>query len=180
VTKKTAASRYARATFDVALQERADLERIDAELTAFADLFARYPELEQPLVNPAVPIQRKRAAIVELTRRAGTSPIVAKLLALLAERDRLMLLTDLVAAYQDRLLDYRQVVRAEVVTAAPLGADAVQSIERRLGGVTRRTVRLQARVDPSIVGGLVARLGSTVYDASVLRQLQKLRERLSE
>jgi F-type H+-transporting ATPase subunit delta len=180
VTNRTAAHRYARALFDVALQEGADLERIDGELTTVTELFARYRELQEPLLNPAVPVTRKRAVMVELTQRLQPSPMVAKLLALLADRDRLVLLPDLLASYRERMLDHRHVVRAEVTTAEPIGADGAEAIARRLGQVTGRTIRLQTRVDPAIVGGLVAKVGSTVYDASVTRQLQKLRERLSE
>src|SRR5262249_61843716 len=117
MTSKTAAIRYARALFDVARQEQIDLERIERELAAFNDLFTQHPELKKVLLNPAVPVPRKRAALVELTTRARTSSIVSKLLALLAERDRLILLPELVASYRERLLDYRKIVRAEVTTA---------------------------------------------------------------
>ena len=109
MTNKTAATRYARALFDVALKERADLEQIERELEQFAGLFTQYPALEQVLLNPAVPVPRKRAAVGELTNRAQVTTTVAKLLALLAERDRLVLLPDLLAAYRERVLDYRKV-----------------------------------------------------------------------
>jgi F-type H+-transporting ATPase subunit delta len=178
VTNKTAATRYARALFDVALQERADLEQIDRELEQFAGLFRQFPALEKVLLNPAVPVQRKRAAVSELTSRAQVAPTVAKLLALLAERDRLVLLPDLLSAYRERLMDYRQVVRAEVTTAAPIDADRLSAIQRSLASVTGRSVTMSTRVDPAIIGGVVARVGSTVYDASVTRQLDRLRERL--
>ena len=180
MTNKTAAARYARALLDVAIKEKADLERIEQELADFARLLDAQPALEKVLLNPAVPVSRKRAVVVELTKLGKLSPIVAKLLALLAERDRLILIPDLVASYRDRLADYRKIVRAEVTTAAPLAPDRVQQIQKSLADVTGRTVSLQARVDPSIVGGLVARVGSVVYDGSVTRQLEKLRERLIE
>ncbi len=180
MTNKTAATRYARALLDVAVQEKANPELIEQELAAFVDLFSRYPLLARVLLNPAVPVQRKRAVVVELTRRATTSTTLAKLLALLADRDRLVLLPDLLAAYRDRLLDYRRVVRAEVTTAAPLASDRVRAIERSLAELTGRTVMLDARIDPAIIGGVVARIGSTVYDGSVTRQLQRMKERLVE
>jgi F-type H+-transporting ATPase subunit delta len=180
MTNKTAAARYARALLDVAIKEKADLERIEQELTDFAGLLDQQPALEKVLLNPAVPVPRKRAVVVELTTRAKFLPIVAKLLALLGERDRLILIPDLVASYRDRLADYRKIVRAEVTTATPLPPERVQQIQKSLAEVTGRTVSLQARVDPSIVGGLVARVGSVVYDGSVTRQLEKLRERLVE
>src|SRR5581483_4666436 len=127
-----------------------------------------------------VPVPRKRGAVVELTKAAKSSPIVAKLLTLLAERDRLVLLPDLLASYRDRLLDYRHVVRAEVTTASPLAAERATAIQTSLAKMTGRTVILDTKIDPAIIGGVVARIGSTVYDGSVTRQLQKMKERLVE
>jgi F-type H+-transporting ATPase subunit delta len=95
MSNKTAAIRYARALFDVAMKEQADLLRVEQELLAFNTLFDNQPTLKKVLLNPAVPVPRKRDAMVKLTERAQTSPIVAKLLVLLAERDRLILLPDL-------------------------------------------------------------------------------------
>jgi F-type H+-transporting ATPase subunit delta len=178
VTNKTAANRYARALLDVAVKEHANLDQLEADLAQFADLFTAYPALAKVLLNPAVPVPRKRAAVKELTAHAKTAPILAKLLALLAERDRLVLLPDLVAAFRERLMDYRHVVRAEVTTAEALDEPRRQAIQRSLASVTGRTVTVSTKVDPSIIGGLVARVGSTVYDASVTRQLQRMREQL--
>jgi F-type H+-transporting ATPase subunit delta len=180
MTNKTAATRYARAALDVAIKEKANLEQIEQELADFAGLLDAQPLLKKVLLNPAVPVPRKRAAVVDLMKQANFSPIVSKLLVLLAERDRLILMPDLVASYRDRLADYRQVVRAEVTTATSLAPARVQQIQKSLADVTGRSVTLQTRVDPSIIGGLVAKVGSVVYDASVTRQLQKLKERLVE
>jgi F-type H+-transporting ATPase subunit delta len=179
VTNKTAATRYARALLDVAVKEQANLEQIESELAEFVDLFTQYPALEKVLLNPAVPVPRKRAAVAELLNRAKLSPILAKLLALLADRDRLVLLPDLIASYRDRLMDYRHVVRAEVTTAAPIDASRVEAIQRGLAALTGRTVTMSTKIDPSIIGGVVARVGSTVYDGSVARQLQRMKEKLN-
>jgi F-type H+-transporting ATPase subunit delta len=180
VTNKTAAIRYARALLDVAVKERADLELIEHELSQFADLFAQYPLLEKVLLNPAVPVPRKRAAVADVLAQAKFTPIVTKLIALLADRDRLVLVPDLLKAYSDRLLDHRGIVRAEVTTATALDAGRTEAIERGLASLTGRQVLLATKIDPSIIGGLVARIGSTVYDASVTRQLEKMKERLTE
>src|SRR5262249_38086248 len=154
MTSKTAAIRYARALFDVARQEQIDLDRVERELAAFNDLFTQHPELKKVLLNPAVPVPRKRAAMVELTTRASVSPIVAKLLALLAERDRLILLPDLLASYRERMLAFQKIVRAEVTTAVPLATDQQQTIAQQLAQATGRTVTLTTTVDPTIIGGL--------------------------
>ena len=180
MTNKTAAIRYARALLDVAVKEQADLELIENELTQFADLFTQYPLLQKVLLNPAVPVPRKRAAVSDLLAKAKFTPIVSKLLALLADRDRLILVKDLLAAYSDRLLDHRGVVRAQVTTAVALDAPRAEAIRKGLATLTGRTVMLATNVDPSIIGGLVARIGSTVYDGSVTRQLEKMKERLTD
>ena len=180
MTNKTAAIRYARALLDVAVKEQADLELIENELSQFAELFTQYPLLEKVLFNPAVPVPRKRAAVADLLVQAKFTPIVTKLLALLADRDRLVLVPALLEAYSDRLLDHRGVVRAEVTTATALDAARTAAIQQGLASLTGRTVRLTTKIDPSIIGGLVARIGSTVYDASVTRQLEKMKERLVE
>jgi F-type H+-transporting ATPase subunit delta len=180
MTNKAAAIRYARALFDVAVKEQSDLEQIERQLAEFLDLFTQHPTLEHVMMNPAVPATRKRATVAELTTRLGIASVLAKLLALLAERDRLILLPDLLSTYRDKLLDHRQVVRAEVTTAAALTAERAQEVERRLAQATGRTVTVAARVDPAIIGGLVARVGSIVYDGSVSRQLEKIKNRLVE
>jgi len=180
MTNKTAALRYARALLDVGVKEKAPLEAIADELSGVVDLFKENPALEKVMLNPAVPVPRKRGAMVELTGRARLSPILSKLLVLLAERDRLVLLPDLLAAYRERLLDHQKVVRAEVTTAAPIGADRAQAIERSLARVTGRTIRLGTRTDPSIIGGVVARIGDTIYDGSVTTQLEKMKKRLTD
>ncbi len=180
MTNTTAANRYARALLDVAVKEKADLQQIEQQLGAFVDLFRANPALEKVLVNPAIPVQRKRGVIAELTKRAAPQPVLAKLLALLADRDRLVLLPDLAAAYRERLLDHLKVVRAEVTTAVSLPVDRTRALETSLAQLTGRTVVLSSKVDPSIIGGVVARIGSTIYDGSVTRQLEKMKQRLVE
>jgi len=180
VTNKTAATRYARALLDVAVKEQQDLTAIEHQLAEFAGLFTQYPALERVLVNPAVPAPRKRLVVEQLTARGKFVANVAKLLAMLAERDRLILVPDLLAAYRDRLQDHLNVVRAQITTAVPMAESRAKAVEQSLATATGRGVTLDARVDPSILGGIVARVGGTVYDASVSRQLQRMKERLVE
>ncbi len=180
MTNRTAATRYARALLDVAVKENADLDQVERELASIVALFAEYPALSAALLNPVVPVSRKRAATAELTTLARLTPMVTKLLGLLADRDRFVLVPDLLTAYRERLLDHRNVVRAEVTTTVALPADRAKAIEASLARATGRTVTLTTSVDPSLIGGVVTRIGSVVYDGSVARQLQKIRERLGE
>lgn len=180
MTNTTAAARYARALFDVAQKEGADLAGIESQLVGFAQLLEQHDTLGKVLHNPAVPAPKKKAAVAALVARLELSPILSKLLVLLAEKDRLTLVPLLRDSYRQRLLDARNVVRAEVTTAEAIAADKAADIERSLARATGHTIQLSTRVDPAIVGGLVARVGGTVFDASVTGQLQRLKQRLEE
>ncbi len=176
---RASASRYARALFDVALNE-SDPVQAERDLSAFASLLTSSPELQSVLTNPGVPVAGKRAVTEALTTRLEVSSPVRKLLALLAERDRLALVPDLIAVYRERLMEHQQIVRAEVTTAAPLSAERAAQLEQRLAQVTGRRVDVTTSVDPTIIGGIIARIGSTVYDGSVATQLSKIRQRLTQ
>ena len=179
MTSRAAGTRYARALFDVARKE-GDVQQAGQELASFTDFVARHDQLAKIFSNPAIPAAKKKAVVDQLMARAGSmSSVVRKLLLLLAERDRLVLLPDITAAYQTRLMEHAKVVRAEIVTAIGLPEDRVAALQQGLAQATGRQVQLESRVDPAIIGGAIARVGSTVYDGSVTRQLQKMKEALT-
>jgi F-type H+-transporting ATPase subunit delta len=180
VTPRTAAVRYARALFDVAQKEKLDLTRIDRELVEFGDLVKSHDGLARMFFNPAVPAPRKRAVVERLLVLSPLSPPVARLIVMLAERDRLSILEELTRAFRERVMEHQQIVRAEVTTAIPLSPDRVAALQNGIARATGRQVQLETRVDPSIIGGAVTRIGSTVYDGSVVAQLQKLKATLAE
>jgi F-type H+-transporting ATPase subunit delta len=178
MTSHTAATRYARALFDVARAE-SDPELIERQLGEFVALVTTHRTLHDVLVNPAIPAARKQGVIHELLARAPLAPVLGKLLLLLAANDRLSLLSDLRAVYRERVLDYRHVVRVEVTTAVALPDDRQRALVERLRAVAGRDVELATRLDPAIIGGAVARIGSIVYDGSVSRQLARLQAHLT-
>jgi len=179
MTSRGAATRYARALFDVA-QKEADIQQVGRELGSFAALFAGHEGLSRALSNPAIPAPRKRAIVEQLLARFGDpSPVTNKLLLMLADRDRLALVPEIANAYAARLMDHAQIVRAELTTAVPMPADRVSALQQGLASATGRQVQLETKVDPAIIGGAVARIGSTVYDGSVAAQLQAIRQRLA-
>ncbi len=180
MTAGAAASRYARALFDVLVKEGKDVEKVQAELQQFAELFAG-PQLAQILGNPGIPASKKKALATALIYRAGEiSPPVAKLILVLAEKDRLTLLAGIARSYGERVMDHLKIVRGDVTTAVPLAPEKLRLLEAGLAKATGRKVILESRVDPSIIGGVVTRLGSTVYDGSVTTQLQKMKQSLIE
>jgi F-type H+-transporting ATPase subunit delta len=97
---------------------------------------------------------------------------------MLAERDRLVLLPDLITVYQERLEELQQIVRAEVTTAEPIAPERLSALQQRLAGATGRTVKVTTKVDPSIIGGVKAQIGGTVYDGSIASQLEAFRQKL--
>jgi F-type H+-transporting ATPase subunit delta len=178
MSTRTSATRYARALFDVALQE-GSLEQADANLTAFLTILESHPDLQRVLNNPAVPVPKKRGLLQELLKKLSFSGPVAKLVLLLGERDRLVLFPELVDVFRERLMEHQQVVQAEVTTAQPLTDERATQLQQQLARVTGRRVVMTTKVDPAIIGGIVTKIGTVVYDGSLASQLTRMRERLA-
>lgn len=179
MSTRASAGRYARALLDVVIKE-GNPEQVEEELATLAGLFAGNSELQKALANPAVPVAAKRQVVESIVSRATPTPALGKLLLMLADRDRLTLMPELAEVYRERLMEHRQVIRAEVTTAVPISADRVAQFEKRIAAATGRRVTMTASVDPALIGGAVARVGSIVYDGSIATQLSKMRARLEE
>jgi F-type H+-transporting ATPase subunit delta len=177
MSTRASAARYARALFDVATAE-SNPELVERDLSAFADLMTAHEDVRRALVNPAVPAANKQTLVEQLTDRLRPAAPVRKLLLLLAERGRFEIFDDLLDVYRERLMEHLHVIKADVTTAEPLSADQASQLRQRLAAATGRTVTLTTRVDPGIIGGVVTRIGSTVYDGSVATQLAALKQRL--
>jgi F-type H+-transporting ATPase subunit delta len=175
---RASAARYARALFDVALKE-SDPVQVERDLASFAGLMSSNAELHGALTNPAIPASAKHQIVDALATRLNMAKPPHKLLLLLADRDRLTMVSDMLNVYRERLRVHQQVVRAEVTTAAPLTPDRVAQLQKSLTDITGRRVDMTTNVDPSIIGGVVTRIGGTVYDGSIATQLAKLREKLA-
>jgi F-type H+-transporting ATPase subunit delta len=179
MSTRTSATRYARALLDVALQE-ADPASVDRGLADFAGAMASSPELTQAMTNPSVPAAARRGIVAAIVQRLAPPTPAAKLLALLAERDRMALLPEVLEVYRELVLDHQRIVKANVRSAVPLPMGDIAALQVRLSEATGRQVQVETTVDPSLIGGLVAQIGSTVYDGSVRTQLQKMRQQLVE
>ncbi len=179
MTMRASAARYAKALLDVAIKE-SDPDRAEQELAAFVDLVRQNHELQRTFANPVVAAADKRAVVLQILERLKPTTPVRKLVPLLASRGRLALLPDLLDVYRERLMEHRNVLSAEVTTAVPLSAERAAQLSQRLADVTGRVVTMTTKVDASIIGGVVTRIGSTVYDGSVATQLAKVRDRLEQ
>ena len=176
---RASAARYARALLDVTISE-SDPVAAEKDLAGFVDLVQRHPDLQRTFANPVVSAAAKRAVVQQILDRSKPVAPVGKLLLLLASRGRLELVPDILDIYRERLMEHRQVIQAEVTTATPLSLERVSELQQRLAKITGRTVTMTTKVDQAIIGGVVTRIGSTVFDGSVATQLAKVRDRLSE
>jgi len=176
---KASATRYARALLDVAIIQ-SDPGRVEHDLSSFSALLAGHPELHQTLTNPRVPVPMRAALIRTLAERAAVDPTVGRLVVLLIERGRFELLPGVVDAYRERLLAHRRIVSARVTSATPLAPERQDALRQSLSRVTGKDVQLEVETDLELIGGVVARIGSTVYDGSIRTQLQKVRQQLVE
>ena len=171
------ARRYARALFDVA-SKSGDVDATLAELKGFGDAIGGHADLRRALTSPGVPLGAKQKIMSDLVALQPVSRLVARLMALIVENDDVNELSRIVDAYEQRVMDFHHVLRAEITSAVPLAADKVQAIEAALGAASGARVVVTPAVDPAILGGVVAKVGSRVYDGSVARHLARIRARL--
>jgi F-type H+-transporting ATPase subunit delta len=181
MTHSALASRYASALVDVATGPKSgvDPHQLLRELRGFEEVLAASAELRTALTSPSVPPARKRAVVGGIGEKLGITRVARNFLFVLTDHRRIAMLTEVLEAF-DLLSDERLgFTRAEISSARELDQrqrDAVwQEFERRTG----KKVRMRFSVDRGLLGGLVARIGSTVYDGSVRGQLQALGKRLA-
>jgi F-type H+-transporting ATPase subunit delta len=179
MSNRTSAARYARALLDVALKE-SDPEKVERDLTTVVSAMDASAELKRVLLSPRIPAATRKQAAEIVAQTVGVEAPVGKLLALLAERGRLEIYRELLDVYRERLRAHKNIVTGTVTTAAPLAAEKVQALERSLSAATGKHVQLEAAVDPAIIGGVVTRIGSTLYDGSIRTQLQRMKQQLLE
>ena len=175
---RTSANRYAKALFDVALEEKADLAQIDRELQAAAEMLKTSSDVLLNLSRGSVTDAQRQSLTEAISKAMSLSAPVTKMLVLLAKSRKMSLVPDLSAAYRERLLAHQNIVRADVTSAAPLSPEKTKALQESLSKVTGKKVELSVSVDPELLGGVVARIGSTVYDGSVKTQLTKMRKEL--
>ena len=173
------ANRYARALVDVTAA-KGEMKEVFTEISAFQTLVSTHAELREVVVNPTIPQNQKEVLLVTLTTRMKLRPTTVNFLSLLLRNQRLAYLGEIVEALR-REIDIRtNVVAADVTTAGALAEAQKVTIEKRLQQVTGKAVRVNYTVDPTIIGGVVSRIGSRIYDGSIRNQLDSYRTALSQ
>jgi F-type H+-transporting ATPase subunit delta len=169
---------YAQALFAVAEAE-GTLETVEDELFRFGKAVEREPALRDALVDPSLPVDRKKAILEDLLGDKA-SPHTLGLLRFIVEQGRAKDLSRIVAALADVAAERRRKAVAEVRVAVPLDAARRGRLQKALAGATDRDVELKVLVDPSIIGGVVARVADQVFDGTIRRRLDLARERLGQ
>ena len=174
---QTIARRYAGALADVIL-EHGEAREVQEELRTWQSMIDENPQLQEVFSNPTISYEQKGKVLVELISRTRVRPTTANFLQVLLKNQRLTELAEI----NQRLalvLDQRAgVVAAQVTSARPIAENTRATIQAKLRRLTGKDVRVSFLTDNDIIGGLVTRIGSTVYDSSIRTQLQLLSNRL--
>jgi F-type H+-transporting ATPase subunit delta len=180
MTLSAVATRYAKALADVTATPGGGLRAEDAlsQLRAFESALAASRELQNALTTPAVPGSRKRAVVGRIAGLLQLSPVARNFLFVLIDHRRIALLGAILHSF-DLIVDERLgFARAEVSSPRELTETQRGAINAQLERLTGKRIRMRLAVDAELIGGVVARIGSTVYDGSVRGQLQTLGQRL--
>ncbi|HUS05970.1 MAG TPA: ATP synthase F1 subunit delta [Bryobacteraceae bacterium] len=175
------ASRYANALVDAVLaaSPKADPHQASAELSFFEEMVQGASELRNILLSPAVSATRKRSVIARFSQSMPLSTLVRNFLWVLVDHRRIAILGEIKEAF-DLILDERLgLVRAQVKSAKTLEEPQKAALQAELSRLTGKQVRCDYSVEPELLGGMTARIGSTIYDGSVRAQLDYLHQRLT-
>ena len=166
--------RYARALFDLA-DEAGRIDQVRGDLKTLKAMLADSAELRRAVTSPIYSAEDKGKALVALAAQAKFDMLTAKFLGLLTQNQRAGALTGVIAAYETLWARKTGVVGAEVVSARALSAAQLKSIKSALRTALGQDPELEARVDPSILGGLKVKVGSKLFDASLKTKLDTLK-----
>jgi F-type H+-transporting ATPase subunit delta len=171
------ARRYAKALLEIGIKQQT-YDALGKELDRVADTFAKSPELKQALENPVFPLEKRRLVLDELARRLALSKVVRNFVMLILDKGRIGNLPDIARAHHALVDDHANRVRATVTSARPLDPALEQRLKSALEQQSGKTVILEKKEDPSILGGVITQIGDLVYDGSVRTQLAEMREQL--
>jgi len=169
---------YARAFVDVVMDKRLDPAKTLTEAQQIAALVRENKTLREVWETPSITAEQKRAVLDAIVKRAGISQMVRNFIAVVIDKGRVKFLDDMVAEFSHELNQRLGFAEAEITATRELSADERRTLEADLARVTGKKIRARYDQDRSILGGAIARVGSTVYDGSVKAQLEKLRQQL--
>lgn len=172
------AARYARAFADVVTQEKLDTAELDRQMNDFLLTWNASTELRDLFVNPAVATVQKVAVLDKMNAKLGLRKELRNLLAVLIKNDRIGEIRDVVQSYRVEMQERQGIRSAEILTARELSEKDREGLVAGVGKLAGAQIQASFKLDKSILGGTVVRIGSTVYDGSVRGRLERLKAAL--
>ena len=173
------AARYATAIFELAREDKA-LDRLEADVATLTGALEVSADLRVMISSPILKREEQGRAIAALAEAMKLGPTVANALALMAQRRRLFVLPQMLRALIARIAEEKGEITADVTTAAPLSKEQAARLSEVLKARTGKAIRLNAAVDPSLIGGLVVKVGSKMIDTSIRSRLGALQNAMKE
>ena len=171
------ARRYARALLEIGTAQ-AQLDALVGELEAVAQAWESNADLRGAIENPLVPLAAKKAVMAELAAKIGAGVTTRNTLQLLVDRRRAQVLPYIARTLREFADARKGIVRAEVTTATPLADDYYRRLQATLETMTGKSVVVDRRTDPTLIAGVVTRIGDRIFDGSLRTRLQTLRDAL--
>ncbi|MET0342002.1 MAG: F0F1 ATP synthase subunit delta [Polyangiales bacterium] len=171
------AKRYARAILELATEQGVQ-EQVGRELTELAEAWDASLELRSLFTNPEYSAQVRKSVLVELLDRAAVTQLTRNSVLYVSDRGRLLALPAIARVFNELAERAAGSVRAEVISAAPLPEAYVAQLQRALEQVTGHRVTIERKTDPSLIAGVVTRVGDHVFDGSIRTRLNGLKESL--
>jgi F-type H+-transporting ATPase subunit delta len=168
------AERYANALFELAENDRA-LNELENDVGRFATMHDQSDELQRFLRSPVYSAEEQVRAISAILDQAGIKSLIGNFIRVAAANRRLFAVPEMLAAFRRRLAKHRGEVTAEVTTALPLSAAHVAALKDALKASLGKDVALETQVDPALIGGLVVKVGSRMFDSSLRTKLNSLK-----
>jgi F-type H+-transporting ATPase subunit delta len=178
LSSQTVARRYAAALADVII-ERSEEREIQEELTEWHSMIQGNAHLLEVFSNPTVPYEQKRKLLAELIARTRIRQTTANFLQILLKNQRLTALGEINQRLSQVLDERSGVVAAQVTSARNVPEDSKRALRAKLAQIMRKDVRLSFITDEQLIGGLVTRIGSTVFDSSIQNQIRQLGEKMA-
>lgn len=170
----TVAGRYASALFELA-GEAGQLAAVEGDLNTFQKLYDESPDLARMVRSPVIPADQQANALDAVLAKAGVGQLVRNFFRLITRNRRLFVATDIVRAFRSYAARSRGEVAAEVTSAHPLSDAQTQALKDALKASIGKDVMLTTRVDPTLLGGLIVKMGSRMVDSSLRTKLNSLR-----
>lgn len=173
------AGRYATALFELARDQKS-IDSVRADVDKFAGLLADNPDLARLVRSPVFTAQEQGKALDAVLAKAGIGGIAANFLRVLTANRRLFAVSDVIRAFRVLVAKFRGEATADVTVAEPLNDKNLDALKASLKSVTGKDVDLNVNVDPSIIGGLIVKLGSRMVDSSLRTKLNSIKHAMKE